>query len=114
MPDELQLRYQTVFTFASSDMEVMSRVLEVQTFFNTHRKWPALSLPDVESVPRAPRGGWISGIANLRTQPTAVGGAGTVLATLNVGAPVVEVVGEEGEYYQVRAWVWKQRVKLDV
>ena len=50
----------------------------------------------------------------MRTQPTAVGGAGTVLATLNVGAPVVEVVGEEGEYYQVRAWVWKQRVKLDV
>ncbi len=71
MTDELQLRYQTVFTFASSDVEIMSHVLELQTFFNTHHKWPALSLPDVETAPPPPRQGQVSGIANLRTQPAA-------------------------------------------
>jgi hypothetical protein len=112
MTDDLPLRYQTVFTFASSDLEIMSHVLELQTFFNTHHKWPALSLPDVETVPPPPRPGQVTGIANLRTRPTAVGGQATILAVLNVGAPAVEVVGEDGDYYFIRAWLWKQRITL--
>lgn len=113
MPDELQFHFQTVFTFASSDIEIMARVLELQNFFNLHRQWPALSLPDAETVPPPPRAGRVTGFANLRTEPAADNGRATILAELNVNAPPVEVLGEAGDYYLVRAYLWKRRVALN-
>jgi len=110
MSDIAAVNASHVFAFGQDAIDIMTQVLDLMQFRNTHGRWPALSMPDAEDVPPPPAWGKLTGLANARSKP--ISSQDTFIAPFKPDTtPPLEIVGEKDGYYRCIVYLWKARMK---